>query len=67
MSNRKVKDNKKKNNLFLFSFHILFSCSGAEVKEAANDAVDAAKDSAENAADDLKPVVNDAKEAGMFT
>ncbi len=37
------------------------------MKEAASDAVDAAKDSAGNAADDLKPVVNDAKEAGMFT
>jgi uncharacterized protein YjbJ (UPF0337 family) len=41
--------------------------TGAEVKEAAGEAVDAVKDSAENAADELKSVVNDAKEAGMFT
>jgi hypothetical protein len=45
----------------------------AEVKEQANDIVDTVKekaaevnDAAQKTADELKPVVNDAKEAGMF-
>lgn len=45
--------------LLLSSLDILFSFLGDELKQQANEAVDAAKDTAETA-------VQDTKEAGMF-
>lgn len=61
-----VEQTGRRSKQLLSSYHICFCCVGAELKQQAGEAVDAAKDAAQGAANDLKPVVHDAKEAGMF-